>query len=945
MKLPNGCDQRTDDHRESVPGPRGSPSGVVPGGGKLRNRIRCVHRLLLVICAGFVCSWIQAAPFGLQVGDLLVANYGGNNILKIDAVTWDQQNLGTFDVPTDLVLAPDGNLYVSEWNGTIKRLTLTNGLVTVVNPGTSLSELWGIALGPDGFLYVTSGADDSVSRVDPATGTETLVTRSNLLSSPVGIEFTDPGHVIIGSLLNNQIVSVDLADGTQTSVVNAGQGLDQPWGIGVYGGDLYATAYDTKLIQRVSGGTVENLASTSGFPYGIGVLADGSLWVGVSGTTYQLVHVSTNGATLGAITGGLIRQVTGIEIASLSLSADGLTNHPPVVSPLPNHVVTAGTEVAFTVPATDADWPPQTLSFSLDPGAPTDAILTAAGAFTWTPTNAPASVTISVRVADDGVPSLSAVRTFSITVTANTPPVLNPIPDQTVFAGSTLSFVATAHDHDTPAQTLAFSLGPGAPGGAVISPDGLFTWTPPADTNASTHPITVTVTDDGLPGRSASTTFNIAVSPPAPPNPGDILVASWAANAVIKIDPLTGRQQRLAPFTAPTDLALGFGGDLLYVCQYNGTVRSLNLTNGTSRIVNPGTTITEAWAIARGPRGNLFVASGTHNGIVALDPPTGQEQPLATGGLMSGPTGVDLLDASHLVVSSAYNNRLVSVAIADGTQTLLTEDAALNQPWGVAVSGADVFIANSGATDILKLSGSTLTHWYTTDGSPYGLTVETNGNVWIGVSSTNEYVMQLSPDATPLNTYADGLIAGASGLEVYQVIPAPPNAPPVPASPMLERDGSFGAKLPIAAFLGTDPDGDPVTLTSVEPVSAAGGNVDTVGGWIIYHPPPGLIDSDSFRFTVSDGLGAPATGMASVVVRAKPDSTANLRTEPSGGDTIRILGDGIPGRSYVVEYRESLNPAVWHPVATCVADQTGAFEATDSPPGGAPVRTYRAVEP
>src|SRR5439155_25314816 len=50
---------------------------------------------------------------------------------------------------------------------------------------------------------------------------------------------------------------------------------------------------------------------------------------------------------------------------------------------------------------------------------------------------------------------------------ANRYPVLEPIPDATVFIGHSLAFTAHATDPDPPPQTLAFSLDADAPTGAA----------------------------------------------------------------------------------------------------------------------------------------------------------------------------------------------------------------------------------------------------------------------------------------------------------------------------------------------------------------------------------------------------------------------------------------------------------------------------------------------
>ncbi|HEY5911572.1 MAG TPA: lamin tail domain-containing protein [Verrucomicrobiae bacterium] len=93
----------------------------------------------------------------------------------------------------------------------------------------------------------------------------------------------------------------------------------------------------------------------------------------------------------------------------------------------------------------------------------------------------------------------------------NTAPVLAPIADRTVYPGQTVSVFAEAHDYDVPAQTLTYSLGPGAPAGASINPStGQFTWTTPP--GSSTNQVTIVVSDNGVPNLSASQTFIIIVN-------------------------------------------------------------------------------------------------------------------------------------------------------------------------------------------------------------------------------------------------------------------------------------------------------------------------------------------------------------------------------------------------------------------------------------------------
>jgi hypothetical protein len=104
-------------------------------------------------------------------------------------------------------------------------------------------------------------------------------------------------------------------------------------------------------------------------------------------------------------------------LASTSFTVTVLeSNAPPVIDPIEPKPVQANEPLRFTISAFDPDCPvKQTLSFSLDQGAPAGATIDpVAGVFSWTPTAAQAASrhSIAVRVTDDGSPALSSTLTF-----------------------------------------------------------------------------------------------------------------------------------------------------------------------------------------------------------------------------------------------------------------------------------------------------------------------------------------------------------------------------------------------------------------------------------------------------------------------------------------------------------------------------------------------------
>jgi hypothetical protein len=190
-------------------------------------------------------------------------------------------------------------------------------------------------------------------------------------------------------------------------------------------------------------------------------------------------------------------------------------NQPPVLNAIGSKSVNELVTLSFTATASDSDIPVQTLTFSLGPGAPSGASITSGGYFAWTPTEAqgPGVYNINITVSD-GLAidyEIIAVTVYEV----NVAPVLNPIGPKSINELSTLSFTATASDSDLPAQTLTFSLGPGAPSGASITSGGAFSWTPTEAQGPGVYTIRIIVSDGSLTDyEDIAVTVNEVNTPP-----------------------------------------------------------------------------------------------------------------------------------------------------------------------------------------------------------------------------------------------------------------------------------------------------------------------------------------------------------------------------------------------------------------------------------------------
>ena len=184
-------------------------------------------------------------------------------------------------------------------------------------------------------------------------------------------------------------------------------------------------------------------------------------------------------------------------------------NQAPLLAAISNKTIMAGNTLTFTATATDADLPANALTFSLDPGAPAGATITAGGLFSWpVPVNQVQGVTITVRVTDNGTPALSDAKSFFVTVLIHEtgPPVITNPGNKTVSEGSCLDFTIIATSSG--GGTLTFSLGAGAPAGASITAGGQFHWCPTEAQGPGVYTIIVNCSD----GTSvASIAFSITV--------------------------------------------------------------------------------------------------------------------------------------------------------------------------------------------------------------------------------------------------------------------------------------------------------------------------------------------------------------------------------------------------------------------------------------------------
>jgi hypothetical protein len=226
-------------------------------------------------------------------------------------------------------------------------------------------------------------------------------------------------------------------------------------------------------------------------------------------------------------------------------------NRPPALETIPDQTINEGQPLTFTVGASDPDQPFQSLTYTLGPGAPAGASLNpVTGVFTWTPNEfqGPETNVLSVVVTDNGVPSLAVFGNVRIVVNeVNQPPFFLPETNLIVNVGSPLIFSVEAADLDIPLTLLTYSLAPGSPGGASITPRGEFSWRPAAGQGPSNYFVNVIVSDGGVPTLRATNAIEINVIVGAPLTPPVLRNPAWRSNNIFTttIDMIAGRRYTL----------------------------------------------------------------------------------------------------------------------------------------------------------------------------------------------------------------------------------------------------------------------------------------------------------------------------------------------------------------------------------------------------------------
>lgn len=280
--------------------------------------------------------------------------------------------------------------------------------------------------------------------------------------------------------------------------------------------------------------------------------------------------------------------------------------------------------------------------------------------------------------------------------------------------------------------------------------------------------------------------------------------------------------------------------------------------------------------------------------------------------------------------SARVTDSLGAVTSAVATLTVLLPPNITTQPTNQLV------IAGSNAAFSVVATGSVpLSYqWYFNTNTPQA-------------AATNASL--LVTNATTGNAgFYSVVVTNAAGSTTSSFAALAVNRPPVPGN----YSTVTGQGIPISVStsnllaVASDPDGDALTIASVNPVSANGGSVwlTNAAGW--FAPAPGFVGIDQWSYALTDARGAAATGIVSVTVISSNSITLNsLSQRVSGDGSFSASFEGVPGLRYVVDRATDVTGPWDLGFTNLTAGTNGFFEFTDPNSPAAPHRFYRVRYP
>ena len=234
-------------------------------------------------------------------GNVWVANTAGNSVVEFTltggAVTaTNSYTAGGIAAPSAIALDSHGNAFVANFNGNSVTGLTSAGAALPGSPFTGSSNNiavpGGIAVGPTGAVYVTSGTGSVVNLSNAGAFLATL--NDGTLQGPIGVAIDPSGRILATGFTTGTAVGGALSQFTAAGAAAAGSpatsGIARPSGVATDGTSIWvANDASAGALAQFSYSSTAPLSPIAGFgslssPTGVAVDASGSVWTTNSGS-------------------------------------------------------------------------------------------------------------------------------------------------------------------------------------------------------------------------------------------------------------------------------------------------------------------------------------------------------------------------------------------------------------------------------------------------------------------------------------------------------------------------------------------------------------------------------------------------------------------------------------------------------------------------------------
>jgi hypothetical protein len=894
---------------------------------------------------------VTATDLDLPANTLTFALVSGPAGLNVDAngvITW---------TPTEAQGPSSNNVVIRVFDNGSPSLAATNSFVVLVNEINSAPQIGLPANQAINELALWTGNATAIDTDSPPnTLTFELVSGpSGLAVSPAGVitwtptEAQGPGiYPVTVRVFDNGSPSLSGTNSFTLTVneVNSAPSLSLPADQTIPELALWtasATAVDTDSPPNAV--TFELVSGPAGLtvsPAGV-----------ISWTPSESQGPSTNTVTIRVVDDG----TPSLAATNSFVLIVGEVNSAPVLALPPDQIIPELTLWTTNASAVDTDSPPNTLTFELVSG-PAGLTVSSNGVIAWTPTEAqgPSTNTVTVRVFDDGTPSLSATNSFTLTVgEVNSAPVLTLPPDQTIPELTLWTTNASAVDTDSPPNAITFELVAG-PAGLTVSSNGVIAWTPDESQGPGTNVVTLRAFDDGSPSLSVTNSFTLVVSEvnstPSLTTPGDQTINElelWTANATAIDTDSPPNTLTFELLSGPAGLTVSTNGVIAWTPTeaqgpstntvtlrvFDDGTPSLSATNSFTLIVGevnsaPGLTLPPDQII---PELTLWT---TNASAVDTDSPPNA----VTFELVAGPAGLTVSSngviawtpdesqgpSTNVVTLRAFDDGVPSLSVTNSFTLVVSEvnsAPALTVPPDQTIDELALWTANATAIDT-DSPPNTLT--FELISGPAGLTVGTNGVM----SWTPTEAQGPSTNTVTLRVFDDGVpslgVTNSFTLVVFEVNSAP--ALTVPTNQTIAAEVLWTGQ---AAATDTD---SPPNLLTFELVSGPAGLTVAPNGLVTWTPTNEQGDStNSVAVRVYDDGVPPLSATNTfelIVATAVPPQAPTIESIVVSNSVVLLTWSAVSNRNYMLQRSDDLSSTNWTDIPPAISATGTNAMATDS---------------